>query len=92
MGAAGEQGLKAILLTALSLFPHSYIERQVRQASPYACGAPTAYLDILAMAMALHTGILQCTLFDAKADGTGNTMSIHGTPFLLGRFLVRTHL
>ena len=53
-------------------------------------GAPTAVLNALTIALALHTGILQCSLFDAKADCNGITMSAYSVPCLLGRFLVRT--
>ena len=53
-------------------------------------GAPTAVLYALTIALALHTVILQCSLFDAKADCNGITMSAYSVPCLLGRFLVRT--
>lgn len=46
---------------------------------------PTAVqvLGALTIAMALHTGILQCSLFDAEADGDGSTVSAYSAPRLL---------
>lgn len=82
---------KVSLFTTSSLFVCSHLERQSQQRNFHnACGVPIAFLDALTIAVALHTGILQCCLSDAKADGYGNTVSALSAPFLLGRFFVRS--